>query len=74
MSMYPTCCLCGKEMFDTDMHLINKQVVGFERPRKKGLNALRMKRETGAVAHDSCVEQAAAKAKRGIPIQQGGLF
>jgi len=73
--MYPTCALCGKEIFDEDHRLMNKQVVGWERPRVKGgLNALRIKRETGAVAHDACVDEGNRKHKRGLPVGQGGLF
>jgi hypothetical protein len=78
MSMYPSCSLCGGEILEADLHMMNKQVVGYQRPRGRrargGLHALRIPRETGAVAHDNCVEVAASKAKRGIPVQQGGLF
>jgi len=72
--MYPSCCMCGKEIFEGDLREMCKQVVGFEKPRKKGLNALRMKRETGAVAHGSCVDAGVSKQKAGTSVHQGGLF
>jgi hypothetical protein len=71
----PTCALCGKEIFEAEHRLMNKQVVGYEQPRKRGgLHALRIKTTTGAVAHDSCVAVASAKAKAGTSVWQGGLF
>jgi hypothetical protein len=80
MSRWPTCALCGKEIFEDDLRLMNKQVVGWERPRLKGtktqggLNTLRIKRETGAVAHDSCVDTGNRKHKQGLSVDQAGLF
>jgi hypothetical protein len=75
VTRYPTCALCGHEIFEADHRLMNKQVVGYEQPRKKGgLHALRLKTETGAVAHDHCVALAVTKVKAGTSVSQGGLF
>jgi len=72
-----SCSLCGKEILLEEQHRKYRQIVGWEphRGRKKGgTNALRMRRETGAVAHEECVEAGARRQKAGLPFDQEGLF
>jgi hypothetical protein len=53
-----TCSLCGRPIEDeTALSQIAKQVVGWDVPRKAGgQNTLALRRETGAVAHVTCVK------------------
>ena len=71
------CSLCGEEIFSQDEYEMYRQVVGWERTKRRkqgGTNALRIRRETGALAHGRCVEEGARKQKAGLPAGQGGLF
>jgi hypothetical protein len=47
-----TCALCGKEILDPRLG-VAKQVVGWTLPRS---SALKLRYETGALAHVSCVK------------------
>lgn len=72
-----TCSLCGQEIFEADQYTLHRQVVGWEptkRRKQGGTNALRIRRETGALAHGRCVDEGARKQKAGVPLQQTGLF
>ena len=54
-----SCVLCGQPIPDSDIRraLIAKQVMGWQLPRGGGgLNTLYEKRETGAIAHVTCVK------------------
>ena len=76
MSRYGTCSLCGLELFEQDIRTQHRQVVGWVpvvRGRAKA-TGLKARRETGAVAHGDCVTDRDTKMKRGIPVQQKGLF
>lgn len=81
MGRLGSCALCGDEIHETDLNGIGRQMIGWELPRSKirgkrqgGLNELKIATPTGAVAHRHCIEEAQRRHKRGIPIQQGGLF
>jgi hypothetical protein len=72
-----SCSLCGEEIYEADVRLMHRQVVGWEPARGRkggGTNALKMRRETGAVSHARCVEEGVRKMKAGVPLQQKGLF
>ena len=78
MSQYGTCSLCGEEILDADLRDRRHQAVGWypDLKRKGGGEHTKGKysRDTGALAHGRCVEEAHRKAKRGIPVKQTGLF
>ena len=69
-----SCSLCGEEIYEEQRRSMHKQVVGWEKPGRgsagKSGSSIVSRRYTGAVAHGDCV----AKKKRGIPVNQQGLF
>jgi hypothetical protein len=76
VSTFGSCALCGLELFEQDTRSQYRQVVGWVpvvRGRAKA-TALKARRETGALAHADCVEDRDSKMRRGIPVQQKGLF
>jgi hypothetical protein len=78
MASYGTCVFCGKEILADEVHDIHEQVLSWHLRRGRtggghhdqGKFAVK----TGAVAHDRCVDERHEKKKRGIPIEQPGLF
>jgi len=53
MPSYVTCVDCGRPVNPQHDY---KEVTGWERPRKKGLNALYDRRETGTWIHRDCYD------------------
>jgi hypothetical protein len=51
-----TCSLCGKPIEELNRRTVAKQVVGWDLWRPGGgQNVLLLRKETGAVAHNTCV-------------------